>query len=174
MVVRRRLLSSRRPRRWRLSSTSPRAGRRAAPTTAPPFRSSFDHRQHQRHARQPPTAPPSRQVHTGWAQFADRLCKLRLSVCRLDVLKVQFVDCTPHKPGLQTGTQFANCVNPVCKLDKSSFRGLVCKWEIIGNELLAQTASRRSASATHAATRAARTAATTTELQAASFGQPGW
>jgi hypothetical protein len=52
--------------------------------------------------------------------------------------------------------------------------GLVCKWEIIGNELLAQTASRRSASATHAATRAARTAATTTELQAASFGQPGW
>jgi len=49
--------------------------------------------------------------------------KLRLSVCRLDVLtrtnfirKVQFVDCTPHKPGLQTGTQFANCVNPVCKL----------------------------------------------------------
>jgi hypothetical protein len=102
------------------------------------------------------------------------VCKLRLSVCRLDVLKVQFVDCTPHKPGLQTGTQFANCVNPVCKLDKSSFRGLVCKWEIIGNELLAQTASRRSASATHAATRAARTAATTTELQAASFGQPGW
>ena len=56
------------------------------------------------------------------------VCKLRLSVCRLGVLNVQFVDCTRHKPGLQTGIQFANCVNPVCKLGKSSFRGLVCKW----------------------------------------------
>ena len=57
------------------------------------------------------------------------VCKLRLSVCRLDVFNVQFVDCTPHKSGLQTGIQSANCVNPVCKLGKSSFRGLVCKWD---------------------------------------------
>ena len=71
------------------------------------------------------------------------VCKLRLSVCRLDVLKVQFVDCTPHKPGLQTGIQFANCVNPVCKLGKSSFRGLVCKWEK-RNELLTTIATAQS------------------------------
>eukprot|EP00964_Phaeocystis_antarctica_P055158 scaffold32435_cov50-Phaeocystis_antarctica.AAC.1 len=49
-------------------------------------------------------------------------------VCRLDVSNVQFVDCTRHKPGLQTGIQFANCVHPVCKLGKSSFRVLGCKW----------------------------------------------
>ena len=50
-----------------------------------------------------------------WAQsaHAGSVCKLRLSVCRLDVLNVQFVDCTRHKPGLQTGIQFANCVHPV-------------------------------------------------------------
>ena len=53
----------------------------------------------------------------------------------MDVFNVQFVDCMPHKSGLQTGIQSANCVNPVCKLDKSSFRGLVCKWEIKRNEL---------------------------------------
>ena len=103
-----------------------------------------------------------------WAQFADRL-SLQTATLSLQTGRFKSPVCRLYA----TQAWFTNR-NPVCKLDKSSFRGLVCKWEIIGNELLAQTASRRSASATHAATRAARTAATTTELQAASFGQPGW
>ena len=81
-----------------------------------------------------------RRVYVGPHLRTGSVCKLRLSVCRLDVFNVQFVDCMPHKSGLQTGIQSANCVNPVCKLDKSSFRGLVCKWEIKRNELLTATA----------------------------------
>ena len=63
-------------------------------------------------------------IHVGRNLRTGSVCKLRLPVCRLNVFNVQFVDCTRHKPGLQTGIQFANCVNPVCKLVKSPFRGL--------------------------------------------------
>ena len=45
-------------------------------------------------------------------------CKLRLPVCILVVLNVQFIDSARDLSNLQTGFQFANCVIPVCRLKK--------------------------------------------------------
>ena len=54
-------------------------------------------------------------IHVGRNLRTGSVCKLRLPVCRLNVFNVQFVDCTRHKPGLQTGIH-------VCKPRQPSFQ----------------------------------------------------
>ena len=64
-------------------------------------------------------------------------CKLRLPVCILVVLNVQFIDSARDLSNLQTGFQFANCVIPVCRLKKK----FVSRVSVCRNERFAATDS---------------------------------